>query len=212
MSIATYAELQTAIASWHHRSVSEITDFITLAEKRINALLRSRFQELESTLTATIGSRYIALPTGFQEVTGLWLTTYGNRITIHYKVPEEMPVIDTSNGQPYYYTIDGTNLAFDYPASQAFTFVIRYKKGLSIATTSTNDVLTNHPSVYLYGAMREASILSEDDRNAEKYEALFQQAIEETMRTMNKNKAYAEISQDTAVVGNRLTNIIVGDI
>lgn len=211
MAIATYAELQTAVASWHHRSVDQIADLITLAEKRINALLRSRYQEIETTLTATIGSRYIALPTGFLEVSGVWLTTYGNRLTIHYKLPEEMPVVDTSNGQPYYYTIDGTNLAFDYPASQAFTYVIRYRKGLSIATTTTNDILTNHPQVYLYGAMREASILSEDDRNAEKYEALFQQAINETMLALNKNKSLAEISQDPAVIGNRITNIITGD-
>ena len=49
MALANYTDLQTSIASWHHRSVSEITDFITLAEKRINKLIDSRVGEVEAT-------------------------------------------------------------------------------------------------------------------------------------------------------------------
>jgi len=39
MSIATYSELQTAVADWMHRTdlTAKIPDFITLAESRINA-------------------------------------------------------------------------------------------------------------------------------------------------------------------------------
>jgi len=212
MALANYADLLTSIASWHHRSESQIADFVTLAEKRINKLLYDRIAEVESTLTATIGSRYIALPAGYQANYGLWLTTYGNRIEVIYKTPEELPIVTDSNGQPYYYTIDGSNIAFDYPASIAYTFVLRYKKGYDLASTSTNHVMTNHPGCYLYGSMREASNFAEDDNATQKYEAMFQQAIEEARLDESRNRAMTELSSDASIVGNRFQNIITGDI
>lgn len=212
MALANYTDLQASIASWHHRSESQIADFITLAEKRINKMLDSRLAEVESTLTATIGSRYIALPTGYQANFGLWLTTYGNRIEMVYCTPEQLPIVTDSNGQPRYYTIDGSNIAFDYPADQAYTYVFRYKKGYDLAATSTNHVMTNHPAVYLYGAMREASNFAEDDNATKKYESMFQQAIDEALHDENRNRAMAELSFDAALISNRVDNIISGNV
>lgn len=212
MALANYTDLQASIASWHHRTESQIADFITLAEKRINKLLDTRLAEIESTLTATVGSRYISLPTGYQANLGLWLTTYGNRIEIVYKTPEELPIVTESNGQPYYYTIDGSNIAFDYPASIAYTYVFRYKKGYDLAATATNHVMTSHPAVYLYGAMREASNFAEDDNATQKYESMFQQAIEEAIKDESRNRAMTTLSSDASIIGNRFQNIITGDI
>lgn len=211
MALANYTDLLTSVASWHHRTISQVADFVTLAEKRINKLLDTRLAEVESTLTATVASRYIALPTGYQANYGLWLTTYGNRIDIVYKSPEELPVITSGNGQPMYYTIDGSNVAFDYPASLAFTYIFRYKKGYDLASTSTNHVMTNHPAVYLYGAMREAANFAEDDKNIDKYESLFQQAIDEAIKDESRNRAMTELSSDASMIGNRFKNILVGD-
>lgn len=212
MAITTYAELQTAVASWHHRSVAEIVDFITLAEKRINNSLMSRLGEAESTLTGTIGSRYIALPSGFIAPRGLWLTTYGNRIPVEFKSPEELPITTSGNGQPYYYTVDGSNVAFDYLLSQAFTYVLRYKKGYDIASTSTNHILSNYPACYLYGALREASLFSEDDTAANKYDSLFTQALEEAASAEFGNRTLAELTVDAPLAINRMQNIISGDL
>lgn len=211
MALDNYTDLLASIASWHHRSESQIADFVTLAEKRINKLLDTRLAEVESTLTATIGVRTIALPTGYQANYGLWLTTYGSRIEIIYKSPEELPVHTSGNGQPMYYTIDGSNVAFDYPASVAFTFVLRYKKGYDLASTSTNHIMTNHPGVYLYGAMREGSNFAEDDNSTQKYEAMFQQSIEEAIKDESRNRAMTTLAADASMIGNRFQNIFVGD-
>lgn len=197
MAISNYAELQTAVASWAHRSTANITDFIDLAESRINAALESRLAEVETTLTATIASRYIALPSGYYNNLGLWLTTYGNRIEIPYVTPEDLAAIDTSNSQPRYYTIDGSNLAFDCPNSIAFTYVLRYKKGYDIASTSTNDILTRYPNVYLYGSLREASLFANDDNNAQKWELAYQQILDECSNAEIKNKTTATLSFDS---------------
>ena len=56
MAITNYTELQSAVASWHHRDVTEIPDFIALAEVRINNLFEARMSEVDTPLTATVYS------------------------------------------------------------------------------------------------------------------------------------------------------------
>lgn len=211
MAITTYSELQTAVSDWSHRTVSQVTDFIALAEKRINAVLSSRLGEVETTLTGTIGSRYIALPSGYVANRGLWLTTYGNRIEIVYVTPENLPVIDVTNSQPYYYTIDGSNIAFDYPNSQAFTYTFRFKKGYDIASTSTNDILTRYPNVYLYGALIEASIFARDLNALDMFETKFMMALQECQSSEQENRTLATLGMDSGLVPVRSSNIISGD-
>lgn len=55
MTISTYAELQTSVASWLHRAdlTSQIPDFITLAESKLNRKLRLRAQETTATGTVS---------------------------------------------------------------------------------------------------------------------------------------------------------------
>ena len=210
MAITNYTELQTAIASWHHRDVAQIPDFISLAEVRINNLFESRLAEVDTTLTATISSRYIALPSGFKSAYALWLTTYDPRREIMYNLPEDLPVDSNSNGRPYFYTIDGSNLAFDRPADIAYTYVLRYKAKYNIAATSANDVLTSYPDVYLFASLVEACLFARDDPTI--FEQRFKSAVENAQLSESKNKRYATIRTDGALVGTRNQNILNGDL
>lgn len=200
MAITNYTNLQTAIAAWHHRDVDEITDFITLAETRINSLLEARLHEVDATLTATVSSRYITLPTGFMSPLGLWLTTYDPRREINYRLPNDLSVSDDSTGQPYYYTIDGSNVAFERPADIAYTYTIRYKKAFDIASTATNDILTRYPDVYLYGSLVEACLFAKDDPTI--FEQRFQSAIELAQKSESDNKQHAIVQSDAALIGS----------
>lgn len=204
MAITTYTNLQTAIADWHHRDVSQIPDFIALAEKRINTLLRSRVAEVDVILTATLSSRYITLPTGFMSPVNLWMTTYNPRNEIRYLTPYQIEVT-TSSGQPDFYTIDGANVAFNCPNLLAYTYTFRYKKGYDIAATSTNDILTNYPSVYLFGSLVEACLFARDDPSL--FEAKFQGAIAEAQTTENENKANATLNVDASLIKRSNTDI-----
>ena len=199
MAITNYTNLQTAIASWHHRDVAEIPDFIRLAELRINSMLESRMAEFDTTLTATIATRYIALPTGYSAILGLWLTTYDPRREIRYRLPEDLPVTTLSSGQPYYYTVDGSNIAFERPADIAYTYTLRYQKAYDIASTSTNDILTNYPDVYLFGSLVEACIFAKDDPAM--FEQRFQAAISNAQKSEMENKRFATLSSDHALTG-----------
>lgn len=195
MSITTYSELQTAVADWHHRDVTQIPDFIKLAEKRINTLLASRVAETDASLTGSIGSRYITLPTRFISPTGLWFTTYLPRVEVPYLTPEQLPV-SSSNGTPLYYSIDGANLAFNCPCSAAYTYTLRYKKGYDIASTSTNDILTNYPNLYLFGALVEACTFARDYKDAEMFEARFKLALDEAQNAEFSNRSNATLQSD----------------
>lgn len=205
MAISTYAELQTAVASWLHRDVSQIVDFITLAEKRINSLLDSRIAEVDASLVATISSRYIALPAGYMRPLGLWLTTYEPRAEIRYEIPENIQV-STTSGQPFRYTIDGSNIALDCPADLSYTFTFRYKKGYDIASTSTNDILTNYPSLYLFGALIYSGSFTREQ--TDNFENIFATDLEIAKITETKNKAHATIQSDM-IVADR-SNILTG--
>ena len=65
MALDTYANLQTAIANELHRTdlTNYIPDWITLAESRINKLLRVR--QMETTQASTIAAGVIAVPTNY---------------------------------------------------------------------------------------------------------------------------------------------------
>lgn len=197
MAISNYTELQAAVASWAHRSTSNITDFIALAEKRINAALESRMADVESDLVGVADSRYISLPSGYYNNLGLWIVLSGFRKEIVYVNAQSMPIIEGSPGQPTYYTIDGSNIAFNIENSEAYDYVLRYKKGYDIASTSTNDILTRYPNVYLYSSLREASLFANDDNNAAKWETAYQMALEECSNAEFKNKTLATLGTDT---------------
>lgn len=210
MAITNYTELQAAVASWHHRDVTQIPDFIALAEVRINNLFESRLAEIDTTLTATISSRYIALPSGFKSAYGLWLTTYLPRDEIQYRLPEVLNVDENSSGQPDYYTIDGSNIAFNRKADIAYTYTFRYKSKFDIASTTTNDVLTSYPDVYLFASLVEACLFARDDPTI--FEQRFQSAIENAQISESKNKRHATVISEAALIGSGRQNILNGDL
>jgi len=211
MAITNYTELQAAVAAWHHRDVTQIPDFIKLAEVRINNILASRLAETDASLTATVSSRYIALPADFGSVYQLWLTTYEPRREILYILPEDLTVFDDSDGRPYFYTIDGSNIAFDRAADIAYTYTLRYKARYSIATTSTNDILTTYPDIYLFGSLVEACLFARDDPSI--FEQRFQSAIDNAQLSESSNKKLARIRSDNALMSSsRMLNILSGDL
>ena len=210
MSITTYNELKTAVASWLHRTdlTSQIPDFITLGEARINRAFSSRFNESDTTLTASVGVRTIALPSDFKRAYGLWLTTYNPRSEIYYRPPLELPVT-TSSGTPQYYTIDGSNVAFECPCSLAYTFTLRYKPGFNIAS-AVNSLLTNHPGVYLFASLCEAAIYLRDDARLAQWEMKYQIEMKEAKDFEAENKSLATLFCDVGLVGSGRSNIIDG--
>lgn len=211
MSITTYAELVTALdgaSGYLHRTdlTAKIPDFIRLAESKINRKLRLLLQEQESTLTATIGSRLMAVPTRFGTPIALWLETYQPREEMIYVNPEALEVTQSAAASDYY-TVDGSNIATENPADIAYTYTLRYLTTFDLATTLTNTVLTDYPDVYIYGALAESVSWTQQFDLLAVWQGKFDAAIKEAISDTNATKSKAMLRTEFA--GSR-PNIIRG--
>jgi len=181
MAITTYAQLQAAAANWLVRAdlTARIPEFITLAEARLNRVLRTRLAETEVALTATIGGRSIPLPMGFTEPLRLWIERNGERV--------ELPFIETTlmgasslRGEPQAWTVDGASLRFDRPCDEAYGVVLRMLTAFALSdAVPTNGLLTQAPDVYLFATLSEAGPFLRDADLAGVYEGKLTRAIEE---------------------------------
>lgn len=209
--ITTYAELVTELdgtSGYLHRTdlTAKIPDFIKLAESKINRKLRLLLGETESTLTATIGSRLMAVPTRFGSPIELWDTTNEPRTKMLYMQPDLLPVT-TTNGASEYYTVDGAFIATENPADVAYTYTLRYQTKFNLETTSTNTILDNYPDIYVYGALLASIPFTRDYKNFDVWNALYSNAIDEAMTDSNVTRRKALLRTEFA--GSR-PNILRG--
>ena len=211
MSITTYSELVSALdgaSGYLHRGdlTAKIPDFIRVAESRINRKLRVLLQELDSPLTATIGSRLMAVPTRFGTPISLWLETYQPRDELKYRTAEDMPVT-TDNGGSDYYTVDGDYIATENPADIAYSYTLRYWTKFDIASTSTNTVLTNYPDIYIYGTLVASTAWTQDMSQLQFWAQQRDEAMAEAMADTRKTKGKATLRTE---FGGSRPNIIRG--
>ena len=165
--------------------------------------------EVESALVGVVGNRYINLPVDFNSVYALWIETYQPRRMMRYVLPELLTV-SNSSGQPINYTIDNEVIAFERPCDIAYDFTLRYQSGYDIAVTDTNNILTNYPDTYLFGALVESCLFSREDPSL--FEQKFQAAIERAQGSEEKNKRLATFSSDISLARKSRGTILTGDL
>lgn len=205
MSITTYSELQTAVGDWLHRTDlltnGKIKDFIALAEVQINNILKSQPGEREVDLVTTIGSRFVSLPSDYVDPIALWLTEYTPRDKLPYVLPSELPVDDTPT-TPMYWAIDGTSIALDVPSDQLYSLKFRYKAKYQLSDSApTNWLLTNHPDVYLFGALAAGSAYTRDFDSAPKWEQFFIQNLLSARNKEMRATGLSNLRVDPALTG-----------
>lgn len=206
MALANYTDLKTSIETWLARSgdatiTGNAADLVTMAEARINRdLIALRINQVDNTsLTGSVGSRNLTLPSDYLAPISLWLTTNGTDDYLRPIVIGSMP-LGTSNGTPQAWGIDGTNIALDVPCDQAHTFKFRYYARLDIAADTTNWLLTNYPDVYVYATLFEAAVLTGDVEAAQGYEAIYQQRVRGVRAVEALNARVAPLTVDPALV------------
>jgi len=185
MSVGTYSELVTALdgaTGYLHRVdlTSLIPDFIKICESTMNRRLKLLLQELETTLTATVSSRQMAVPTRFGTPIDLWQTTYLPRTKLEFLMAEHLPV-GNSNAPSDYWTVDGDYIKTENPADIAYTYMMRYWGSFDLATTTTNTVLSNYPDIYIYGALSASVPYTQDFDKLPVWKGLFDAAIKEAI-------------------------------
>jgi hypothetical protein len=178
MAITTYAELQTSVKNWLHRSDMDavIPDLITLGEGRIYRQLRVR--QMEETLSGTFSGGTLAIPADYVELKFAYVDTSSNR-WLERKTAEWIYRNDPtrSSGEARYIAREGSNFILS-PTENATIAGIYYKRLDPIATT-LNTIFTSHPGLWLFAALIESEAYIVRDARMPMWEAKFGQLVQE---------------------------------
>jgi hypothetical protein len=190
MALSNYAELQASVVAWLNRNDlgTYIPDFVRLAEADLNARLRSPANEKRETAFAVSG-RFTALPSDFAEMRRVYRFEGTTRIELK-PVSSNVAgrVYDTD--QAFLYSINGNEL--EVVPEQACTLELTYYRTVpALASNSTNDVLTRHPDVYLFGTLMQACLWLGDGNLVAKYLPLYESALSRANRQRQLGGALA---------------------
>ncbi len=187
----TYSELKTNIANYLNRS--DLTDqmdmFIDNVEGELNRKIRTK--EMIKRANATADSQYLSLPTDWLEVINVEITSNDFKPLFQQSL-ESLDVyrqsINNKTGQPIYFAIMDEALELAPTPEQSYTLQLTYYEkipALSDSNTS-NFVSLSHPDVYLYGALKHASIYLMEDERVAMFTQLFEKALEEIKMEQEK--------------------------
>lgn len=195
MSIASYSDLKTKVASWGRRSgnatfVAEVPDIISLAEARLNRELGP--VETDASRTGTIDSRNISISAlSIVEPIALWIADPGqeNERPVQKQSAASMAYVDSS-GRPSQWCMDSTtNLKLDRPCDIGYAFRFRFRERFALSdSVTTNWLLTNHPDLYLAASLMWGAGYREDWPNGAAFKSMLDEGLRSVQRTLSRQK------------------------
>ena len=182
MSITNYSELTAALESWSHRAdlTDLLPDFVILAEKRIyhgdvgSPPLRLMAMQAQDTGSSSNGS--ISLPTRYLQTIRLGITSAGVTKTIDYIPPNQFSQFETS-GETYKYTILSGTIKLGYTTGGSYVHDYYRSYPALTSTDNTNDLLTNHPHLYLWAGLTEIELWANNEKGIALYSGRLASAI-----------------------------------
>jgi hypothetical protein len=193
MAISTYAELKTAIASWLDREdlTDIIPDFIVLTESRHRRDFKIRRMETRVTASTIADTEYYSLPDNYVAMRNIQLNT-DPKTPLEYLTPEIMDRIKggSSTGQPRVYSIIGNNFQLRPIPDSVYEIEMLYYKYFTPLSDSntTNDMLTYHPDLYLYGSLVEAEPYLQNDKRLQTWASLYDRAKKDLIDTNERDR------------------------
>ena len=201
MSIISYAELKTAIASWLARSdlTDNIPDFITLFEAAANRRLRAR--QMEASVNLSPSSGEATLPADYLA----WrrLTWTGSpRVELAYVAPSYLQAAypTSPSDTPRIFTIEGATLKVRPVSDTALEFLYYQKISALSDDNPANWLLDAHPDLYLFGSLAEAQMFAVDPDKAALWKGRRDELFEEINSLSNKTRGAGAIRVMGAVI------------
>ena len=190
MAITNYTTLKVAIEEWSHRSdvVSLIDDFIDLTEAQLWKHLKIKEMDTRVQSAASTSDRFLTLPSNYLQYRKIVLISGGVYYPLMYKTPEAMQVM-SSSGRPKFFTVT-SEVEFDRIPDSAYTVEHQYYAKLDSLSSSnlTNAVITNYPSLYLWGGLWHLWAWATDIEKSEHYRNLFFTSISEINKKETASK------------------------
>ena len=193
MAISTYAELKTAIAGWLDREdlTNIIPDFIALTESRHRRDFKIRRMETRVTASTVADTEYYSLPDNYVAMRNIQLNT-DPKTSLEYLTPEIMDRVrgGSSTGKPKAYSIIGNNFQLRPIPDSVYEIEMLYYKYFTPLSDSntTNDMLTYHPDIYLYGALVEAEPYLQNDKRLQTWASLYDRAKKDFKDTNERDR------------------------
>ena len=194
MSLATYTDLQAAVAAYMARAdlAANTPDFITQSEAIMNRVVRT--PQMEASATASISTNYVTLPADFLEwISAQWVGTRTADLRFVEADAEEWRFRYRAGLDPTMFTVLANSL-FIRPAAPGYVVLYYYQKIPTLVTNGTNWMMTNHPDIYLSLSLFFANVFVLNDQRAQEF---FELAEDQ----MNK----ADMLSDSAKVALRGT-------
>ncbi len=182
MALADFDDLVKEVIDWSHRGDlgNKINDFILLAENAMysNEIQPLKVRSMETVSTAATAGQYVELPPNFESARSIRLVTDDNGGELKFQSPEQMHK-QVTTGRPLFFTIIGNEVQLDRVPDSEYTLEIQYfRKATPLSDDNlTNEILTDHPSIYLFGALTALFSYSQDTEQHIKYNEMFMSAI-----------------------------------
>ena len=185
MAITTYAELQTSVANWLHRSdlTSTIPDFITIAEMRLSSDIQARDMDTTTSLSTVASQNYVVLPTDVIDSKLVRITSTSPYKVLDYLTLEKQArMYDYAReSMPTSFAVSGANMILAPVPDAVYTIEYTYRQrvpALSVSNT-TNWLLTKWPHAYLYATLCAAAPYLGQDQRINVWESQYQSAIQD---------------------------------
>lgn len=186
-----FGELKAKIALWLDRTdlTAVIPDFVQLAEARIARDLRMPGQITVATVTVLAGQSSAAMPADFAEAVSI-----SNTVGATFVSPAKLAELAGTGAAWDEFTIQSGNLTLAAPAPSDASFTVTYyaKFPALVGDSDTNEILTNHPGLYLYCSLAEAAVFLSDDARAPLWEAKYRKETEDIRSANWSNYSLAE--------------------
>lgn len=173
MAITDYDGLKAAISSFMERNDVDgyVDDFIDLAEARLCRELR--IDERDVILQGVADSRVIDITSlDLSAPIALFLidTTDNREYQIPYQPDGSFPYAEIS-GYPTTWTLENNDeINFDKALQTAWQFRFRYRKKFALSDDNpTNELLTDHPDIYLCACIVWGGMFTADDQMVASY-------------------------------------------
>jgi hypothetical protein len=182
MPYSSFSELKASIADTLDRTdlTATIPDFITKAEAALNRELR-HFKMIDRD-DATLDTRFLQLPSDFQETVRLGITsgtTHRLELVSLDAMLRQRELGSNASGRPRQYAHIGTEIEVYPTPDSAYTVQLAYYAKIPPLSDSntTNFVLQDAPDVYLYGALIHSAPYLKDDARLQVWGGLYASAL-----------------------------------
>jgi hypothetical protein len=185
MSFDTFENLKKEIIDWSHRRDLDlkIDGFIQLAENKMrdNEIENLKLRAFDTNATDTLltTSRFIPLPTGYQDMRTIKLLEGTDLVgQLKYLTPTKLNPIEET-GIPCFFTVTD-QIELNVIPDQAYTIEFQYMADFVPLSTAApvNSILTENPLIYLFGALWALREHTQEQAEADRMYARFIQAIQ----------------------------------